>query len=78
MGEFIEINGVRREVVRVRSANQTHAGYYTTYRDQMQPGDEEYFEAQECELAEELGEGIQVDAGDPPLEPVKEKRKVKK
>jgi hypothetical protein len=44
MGEFIEINGVRREVVRVRSANQTHAGYYTTYRDQMQPGEEEYFE----------------------------------
>ena len=44
MGNFIEINGKMREVVRIKSDNPSHAGYYTTYRDQMKPGEEEYFE----------------------------------
>ena len=44
MGTFIEIDGKQREVVRVKSDNPSHAGYYTTYRDQMKPGEEEYFE----------------------------------
>ena len=44
MGIFIEIDGKQREVVRVKSDNPSHAGYYTTYRDQMKPGEEEYFE----------------------------------
>ena len=44
MGIFININGQMRELVRVKSDNPTHAGYYTTYRDQMKPGEEEYFE----------------------------------
>jgi hypothetical protein len=30
--------------VKVKSDNPTHAGYFTTYRDQMKPGEEEYFE----------------------------------
>ena len=44
MGKFMNINGQMRELVRVKSDNPTHAGYYTTYRDQMKPGEEEYFE----------------------------------
>ena len=44
MGTFIEIDGKQREVVKVKSDNPSHAGYYTTYRDQMKPGEEEYFE----------------------------------
>ena len=44
MGIFIEIDGKQREVVKVKSDNPSHAGYYTTYRDQMKPGEEEYFE----------------------------------
>ena len=44
MGNFIEINGKMREVVRIKSDNPSHAGFYTTYRDQMKPGEEEYFE----------------------------------
>ena len=44
MGNFIVIDGKQREVVKVKSDNPTHAGYYTTYRDQMKPGEEEYFE----------------------------------
>ena len=44
MGTFILIDGKLREVVRVKSDNPSLAGYYTTYRDQMKPGEEEYFE----------------------------------
>ena len=44
MGTFIEIDGKQREVVKVKSDNPSHAGYFTTYRDQMKPGEEEYFE----------------------------------
>lgn len=44
MGIFIEIDGKTREVVKVKSDNPSHAGYYTTYRDLMKPGEEEYFE----------------------------------
>jgi hypothetical protein len=44
LGNFIVIDGKQREVVKVKSDNPTHAGYYTTYRDQMKPGEEEYFE----------------------------------
>ena len=44
MGNFIVIDGKQREVVKVKSDNPSHAGYYTTYRDQMKPGEEEYFE----------------------------------
>jgi len=44
LGIFIEIDGKQREVVKVKSDNPGHAGYYTTYRDLMKPGEEEYFE----------------------------------
>ena len=44
MGIFIEIDGKQREVVKVKSDNPGHAGYYTTYRDLMKLGEEEYFE----------------------------------
>jgi len=44
LGNFIVIDGKLREVVKVKSDNPGHAGYYTTYRDQMKPGEEEYFE----------------------------------
>ena len=44
MGTFILIDGKLREVVRVKSDNPSLAGFYTTYRDQMKPGEEEYFE----------------------------------
>lgn len=71
MGIFIEIDGKQREVVKVKSDNPSHAGYYTTYRDQMKPGEEEYFEPQVGEMKGEPGPGIQIDAGDPPAEPIK-------
>lgn len=44
MGEIIEWNGKIREVVKVKSDNPGHAGFYTTFRDAMKPGDEEYVE----------------------------------
>lgn len=44
MGQIIEWNGRQREVVKIKSDNPTHHGYYTTFRDQMQPGDVEYQE----------------------------------
>ncbi len=44
MGTMIEENGKMRELVKVKSDNPTHAGYFTTYRDQMKSGDEEYQE----------------------------------
>jgi hypothetical protein len=44
LGTFIEIDGKLREVVKVKSDNPGHAGDFTTYRDQMKPGEEEYFE----------------------------------
>lgn len=31
-----------RELVKVKSDNPSHAGYYTTYRDQMKPDDVEF------------------------------------
>ncbi len=67
---FIEWpNGLRREVVRVKSDSPSHAGYYTTYRDAMKPGEEEYSEPSPGPLP-----------GDPPLEPIrpaKGKKRVK-
>ncbi len=48
MGEFIEINGRIRELVKVVSDCPGHAGFYTTYRDQMKPGDVEYVEGVEA------------------------------
>jgi len=78
MGTFININGQMRELVRVKSDNPTHAGYYTTYRDQMKPGEEEYFEAEVCEMEGEPGSGIQVDPGDPPIKPIKQIRRSRK
>ena len=74
MGTFIEIDGKIREVVRVKSDNSSHAGYFTTYRDQMKPGEEEYFEPVIGEMDGNPGEGIQVDAGTPPASPVKHRR----
>lgn len=69
MGEFIEINGKMREVVRVKSDNPSHAGYFTTYRDQMLPEQVEYG----------TPEPEPENPGDPPTEPVKQtKGKVKK
>lgn len=44
MGEIINWNGRQREVVKVKSDNPDHAGYFTTFRDQMLPGQEEYIE----------------------------------
>jgi hypothetical protein len=78
MGKFININGQMRELVRVKSDNPTHAGYYTTYRDKMKPGEEEYFEAEACEMECEPRPGIQVDPGDPPLKPIKQIRRSRK
>jgi len=46
LGEFINWNGRIREVVKVASSNLTHAGYFTTFRDAMKPGEIEYFEPQ--------------------------------
>lgn len=44
MGEIINWNGRQREVVKVKSDNPDHAGYFTTFRDMMLPGQEEYIE----------------------------------
>ncbi len=46
MGKIINDNGKERELVRVRSDNPGHAGYYTTYRDMMKPGDVEFIDKQ--------------------------------
>lgn len=42
MGQWIDWNGRRREVVKVKSDNPDHAGYFTTFRDMMLPGQVEY------------------------------------
>ena len=44
MGEIITWNGRQREIVRVKSDNKDHNGYYTTFRDMMKPGEVEYLE----------------------------------
>jgi hypothetical protein len=57
-----------RAVVKIKSNLPCHDGYYTQWRDQMKPGDEEY-----------TGPEIQVDP--PALDPIKKaapKKKVKK
>ena len=71
MGIFIEIDGKQREVVKVKSDNPSHAGYYTTYRDQMKPGEEEYFEPQAGEMKGDPGPGVCIDPQG--LDPIKTK-----
>jgi hypothetical protein len=44
----------------------------------MKPGEEEYFEAEVCEMEGEPGSGIQVDPGDPPIKPIKQIRRSRK
>lgn len=61
MGKIINWNGIEREVVRVKSDNPTHNGYYTTYRDAMKPGEEEFIENEPEAIT--------------PAEPIKTKKK---
>lgn len=44
MGTFVNINGKLRELVKVKSNAPGHNGYFTTYREDMLPGQEEYLE----------------------------------
>lgn len=67
MGEKIVWNGREREVVRIKSDCKDHAGYYTTFRDMMKPGDVEYLEVGENKPA----------AGDANPEPAKPKKRTK-
>ena len=55
-----------REVVKIKSDNPTHAGYYTQWKDLMKPGDEIY------------KEGQTTSPGTPPAKSIKPKRKVNK
>lgn len=67
--------GKEREVVKVKSDNPSHAGYYTTYRDMMKPGDVEYSEPQTGGRPDDSRPGKQIDPVDPPAdEPSKIKR----
>lgn len=78
MGEKVNIDGKERELVKVASKAKGHDGYYTTYRDLMDPDDVEFIEGQQSEMEGEPGEGIQIGAGDPPMEPIKNKKGEKK
>jgi hypothetical protein len=67
MGEKIVWNGREREIVKVKSNNPSHNGYYTTFRDAMGPDDIEYTENEPAVPKEEK-----------PAEPAKPKRKSKR
>ena len=57
----------QRECVKIKSDNPAFPkGYYIQFKDKMKPGDVEYFEPQT---------GIQIDAGDPPVEPIKKRKR---
>lgn len=73
MGIIVKVDGVDRELVKVKSDNP--AGYYTTLRERMGVGDVEYIEPQIGERPDDSEEGIQVDAGYPPLEPIRKRTK---
>lgn len=75
MGSFIKINGKLRELVKVKSNAPGHNGYFTTYREDMLPGQEEYFEPQIGERPDDSAPGIQIAPGDPPAESIKHHRK---
>ena len=65
-----------RELVKIKSDAPGHPkGYYTGFKDQMQPGDVEYFESNIGEIDGDPGEGVQVDPGDPPAAPIKTKKR---
>jgi len=74
------------ELVKIASANPAHPlGYFIQFKDRMKAGDIEYIEGKDAEMKGEPGPGIQIDAGDPPAEPIKHNpttkpvnRKVKK
>lgn len=68
-----------RELVKIVSNIKAHPhGYYTQFKDQMKPGDIEYIKGKVVEMKGEPDPGIQDDAGDPPAEPIKQKRGKKK
>jgi hypothetical protein len=54
MGEKIVWNGREREIVKVKSNNPSHNGYYTTFRDAMGPDDIEYIDNEQ--VKEEIKE----------------------
>jgi hypothetical protein len=54
MGEKIVWNGREREIVKVKSNNPSHNGYYTTFRDAMGPDDVEYIDNEQ--VKEEIKE----------------------
>jgi hypothetical protein len=65
-----------RELIKIVSDNPAHPkGYYTQFRDMMKPGDAEYFEAQTGQMEGEPGEAIQIDPGNPPAAPIKNRSK---
>jgi hypothetical protein len=70
MGEKIVWNGREREIVKVKSNNPSHNGYYTTFRDAMGPDDVEYIENEPAK--DEPKKEAK------PAEPAKPKRKSKK
>jgi|GEM_PF-4755068 len=70
---------MERELVKIVSNNPAHPrGYYIQFKDCVKPGDVEYFEAQTGIRPDDSEPGIQIDAGDPSLKPIKRtKKKVK-
>ncbi|MBC8392612.1 MAG: hypothetical protein H8E17_08625 [Deltaproteobacteria bacterium] len=65
-----------RELVKIVCDNEV--GYYTQFKDSMKPGDVEYIKGKVAKMKGEPGPGIQDDAGDPPAEPIRQKRGKKK
>ena len=65
------------ELVKIASDNPAHPqGYYIQFRDRMKPGDVEYIVGGQIAMCPDYSEpGIKID---PPAEPIKQKRKVKK
>ena len=52
-------------------------GYSTTMRSWMKPEDVEYFPPQIGTHSGDSEPGIQIDAGDPPADPIRRKRKAR-
>lgn len=72
---------MERDLVRIASDNPAFNGYYTQFKDLVKPGDVEYVERPLPEQQSKPAPEIKIDAGDPPVLPIKKhprKRKVKK